>query len=66
MTQCVDPILDPSGPLVLEILPGGNLISSQKARDILLLFNAQSEKVRLGCGQSCGGGLTGLIVLNRL
>ena len=65
MTQCVDPILDPSGPLILEILPSSNLISSQKARDILLLFNAQSQKVRLGRSQSSGGRLGGLIVLDR-
>ena len=65
MTQCVDPILDPSGPLILKILPSGNLVSGQKARDILLLFNAQSQKVCLGCGQSSGGRLGGLIVLDR-
>jgi hypothetical protein len=65
LTQGIDPILDPSGPLILEILPGGNLISSQKARDILLLFNAQRQKVRLGRDQSSGSRLGGLIVLDR-
>lgn len=57
LTQFVDPVLHPSGPFILEILPSGNLVSGQNARDILLLFNAQSQKVRLGCGQSSGGGL---------
>jgi hypothetical protein len=64
LTQCVDRILDPSGPLILEILPSGNLVSFQKARGMLLLLSVQSQKVRFGCGQSSGGRLGGLIVLD--
>ena len=30
MIQGVDPILDPSGPLILKILPSGNLVSGQR------------------------------------
>jgi hypothetical protein len=53
LVQFVNAFLRPSGTRSQKVLPSGNLVSYQDARNILLSFDAQSHKICF-CGSQSG------------